>query len=73
MIDFSPNSTKSKLEIMIDYENPKLVRLCERNKKEELSTGKIENDKNILQTIRLKNLARSFMETLKDNARIVFR
>ena len=32
---------------------------------------KIETDKNDLQTIRLKYLAKSFMETLKDNARIV--
>ena len=58
-------------EIIIDNEKPKLVRLCDRNKKEELTNEKIENDKNILQTIRLKYLARSFMETLKDNARIV--
>ena len=58
-------------EIIIDYEKPKLVRLCERNKKEFLSTEKIKNDKNNLQTSRLKYLARSFIETLKDNARIV--
>jgi len=57
-------------EIIIDNEKPKLVRLCERNKKEDLTKEKIENDKNNLQTIRLKYLARSFMETLKDNARI---
>ena len=30
-------------------------------------------DKNNLQTIRLKYLARSFMETLKDNARVVIK
>ena len=60
-------------EIIIDNEKPKLVRLCERNKKEELTIEKIENDKNNLQTIRLKYLARSFMETLKDNARVVFK
>ena len=58
-------------EIIIDYEKPKLVRLCERNKKEFLSTEKIKNDKNNLQTSSLKYLARSFIETLKDNARIV--
>jgi len=45
--------------------------LCERNKKEELTNEKIENYKNNLQTIRLKYLARSFMETLKDNARVI--
>ena len=58
-------------EIIIDNEKPKLVRLCERNKKEELTNEKIENYKNNLQTIRLKYLARSFMETLKDNARVI--
>ena len=46
---------------------------CGRNKKEELTNEKIENDKNNLQTIRLKYLARSFMETLKDNARIIIK
>ena len=58
-------------EIIIDYEKPKLVRLCERYKKENLTNEKIETDKNNLQTIRLKYLERSFMESLKDNARIV--
>ena len=60
-------------EIIIDNEKPKLVRLCERNKKEELTNEKIENYKNNLQTIRLKYLARSFMEALKDNARVVIK
>ena len=55
----------------MDNEKPKLVRLCGRNKKEDLTKEKIENDKNNLQTIRLKYLARSFMETLKDNARVI--
>ncbi len=32
---------------------------------------KLENYKNNLQSIRLKYLARSFMETLKDNARVI--
>ena len=59
-------------EIIIDNKKSKLVRLCERNKKE-LTNEKIENDKNNLQTIRLKYLARSFMETLKDNALVVIK
>jgi len=63
----------SESEIIIDNEKPKLVRLCGRNKKEELTKEKIENDKNNLQTIRLKYLARSFMATLKDNARIIIK
>jgi hypothetical protein len=58
-------------EIIIDNEEPKLVRLCERNKKEELTNEKIEDYKNNLQTIRLKYLARSYMETLKDNAGVI--
>ena len=57
-------------EIIIDNEKPKLVRLCERTKTDDLTDEKIENDKNNFQTIRLKYLARSFMETLKDNSRI---
>ena len=61
----------NEAEIIINYEKPKLVRLCERNKKEKLANERIENYKNNLQTLRLKYLARSFMETLKDNARIV--
>ena len=60
-------------EIIFNDEKPKLVRLCERNKKGNLSNEKFENNKNNLQTIRLKYLARSFMETLKDNARIVIK
>jgi len=60
-------------EIIFNDEKPKLVRLCERNKKGNLSNEKFENNKKNLQTIRLKYLARSFMETLKDNARIVIK
>ena len=60
-------------EIIFNDEKPKLVRLCERNKKGNLSNEKFEINKNNLQTIRLKYLARSFMETLKDNARIVIK
>ena len=65
------NLDPNESEIVIDDEKPKLVRLCERNKAEKLIKEKIETDKNDLQTIRLKYLAKSFMETLKDNARIV--
>ena len=65
------NLDPNESEIIIDYEKSKLVRLCKRNKNEDLTTEKNENYKNNLQTIRLKYLARSFMETLKDDARVV--
>ena len=60
-------------EIIIEDERPKLIRLCERSKKEKLTKEKLEKDRNNLQTMRLKHMARSYMETLKDNARIVIK
>ena len=47
--------------------------MCDRNKQVNSTAQTLEQDKNILQTNRLKHLARSFLETLKDNARIVIK
>ncbi len=67
--NLDPNEAK----IIIDDEKLKLVILCERNYQETSTIKTIENDKNALQNTRLKYLARSLLETLKDNARIVIK
>ena len=59
--------------IVIDDEKAELVILCERNQQEKPSMKTIENEKKFLQNTRLKYLARSFLETLKDDARIVIK
>ncbi len=64
-----PNEAK----IVIDGEKSKLLILCERNYEEKSTINSIENDKNVLQNTRLKYLARTLLETLKDNARIVIK
>ena len=67
--NLDPNEAK----IIIDDEKSKIVILCERNNQEKSATQTIENDKNVLKSTRLKNLARSLLETIKDNARIVIK
>ena len=67
--NLDPNEAK----IVIGDEKLKLVILCERNYKEYSTAKTIENDKNVFQNTRLKYLARSLLETLKDNARIVIK
>ena len=63
----------NEAKIIIDDKKSKLVILCERNYQEKSTIETIENDKNVLQNTRLKYLARSLLETLKDNARIVIK
>ena len=65
------DSNESK--IIIEDEKLKWVILCERNYQENSTIIAIENDKNVIQNSRLKYLARSLLETLKDNARIVIK
>ena len=67
------NLDSNEAKIIIDDKKSKLVILCERNYQEKSTIETIENDKNVLQNTRLKYLARSLLETLKDNARIVIK
>ena len=65
------DSNESK--IIIEGEKIKMLILCDRNYHENSTITTLENDKNVLQNTRLKYLARSLLETLKDNARIVIK
>jgi hypothetical protein len=47
--------------------------MCERNNQLNSTAQTLEQDKNVLQTSRLTHLSRSFLENLKDNARIVIK
>ena len=47
--------------------------MCERNNQLNSTAQSLEQDKNVFQTTRLKHLARSFLEAIKDNARIVIK
>ena len=67
------NLDSNEAKIIIDDKKLKLVILCERNSQENFTIKTIENDKKVLQNARLKYLARSLLETLKDNARIVIK
>ena len=67
------NLDSNEAKIIIDDKKSKLVILCERNYQENSTIKIIENDKKVLQNTRLKYLARSLLETLKDNARIVIK
>ena len=67
------NLDSNEAKIIIDDKKSKLVILCERNYQENSTIKTIENDKKVLQNTRLKYLARSLLETLKDNARIVIK
>ena len=67
------NLDQNESEIIVADGQSQLVIMCERNYQLNSTTQTIEKDKNLLQANRLKHLARSFLETLKDNARIVVR
>ena len=67
------NLDQNESEIIIEDGQSQLVIMCERNNQLNSTAQTLEQDKNVLQTNRLKHLARSFLETLKDNARIVIK
>jgi peptidyl-prolyl cis-trans isomerase SurA len=67
------NLDSNEAKIILDDKKSKLVILCERNYQENSTIKTIENDKKVLQNTRLKYLARSLLETLKDDARIVIK
>ena len=67
------NLDQNESEIIVADGQSQLVVMCERNNQLNSTTQTLEQDKNVLQTNRLKHLARSFLETLKDNARIVIK
>ena len=67
------NLDQNESEIIVADGQSQLVIMCERNNQLNSTAKTLEQDKNVLQTNRLKHLARSFLETLKDNARIVIK
>ena len=67
------NLDQNESEIIVADGQSQLVILCERNNQLNSTDQTLEQDKNVLQTNRLKHLARSFLETLTDNARIVIK
>ena len=67
------NLDQNESEIIVADGQSQLVVMCERNNQLNSTARTLEQDKNVLQTNRLKHLARSFLETLKDNARIVIK
>ena len=67
------NLDLNESEIIVADGQSQLVIMCERNNQLNSTAETLEQDKNVLQTNRLKHLARSFLETLKDNARIVIK
>ena len=67
------NLDQNESEIIVEDGQSQLVIMCERNNQLNSTAQTLEQDKNVLQSNRLKHLARSFLETLKDNARIVFK
>ena len=67
------NLDQNESEIIVADGESQLVIMCERNNQLNSTAETLEQDKNVLQTNRLKHLARSFLETLKDNARIVIK
>ena len=67
------NLDQNESEIIVADGQSQLVIMCERNNQLNSTVQTLEQDKNVLQTNRLKHLARSFLETLKDNARIVIK
>ena len=67
------NLDQNESEIIVADGQSQLVVMCERNNQLNSTAQTLEQDKNVLQTNRLKHLARSFLETLKDNARIVIK
>jgi len=67
------NLDQNESEIIVADGKSQLVIMCERNNQLNSTAQTLEQDKNVLQSNRLKHLARSFLETLKDNARIVIK
>ena len=67
------NLDQNESEIIVEDGQSQLVIMCERNNQLNSTAQSLEQDKNVLQSNRLKHLARSFLETLKDNARIVIK
>ena len=67
------NLDQNESEIIVADGQSQLVIMCERNNQLNSTVQTLEQDKNVLQSNRLKHLARSFLETLKDNARIVIK
>ena len=67
------NLDQNESEIIVADGQSQLVIMCERNNQLNSTAETLEQEKNVLQTNRLKHLARSFLETLKDNARIVIK
>ena len=67
------NLDQNESEIIVADGQSQLVIMCERNNQLNSTAQTLEQDKNVLQSNRLKHLARSFLETLKDNARIVIK
>ena len=67
------NLDQNESEIIVEGGQSQLVIMCERNNQLNSTAQTLEQDKNVLQSNRLKHLARSFLETLKDNARIVIK
>ena len=67
------NLDQNESEIIVADGQSQLVIMCERNNQLNSTAQTLEQDKNVLQTNRLKHLAKSFLETLKDNARIVIK
>ena len=73
LIPVLDNLDQNESEIIVADGQSQLVIMCERNNQLNSTAQTLEQDKNVLQTNRLKHLARSFLETLKDNARIVIK
>ena len=67
------NLDSNEAKIITDDKKAQLVILCERNYQKKSTTETRENDINFLNNKRLKYLARSLLETLKDDARIVIK
>ena len=67
------NLDSNEAKIIIDDQKAKLVILCERNYQKKSTTKTIQNDTTVLHNKRLKYLARSLLETLRDDARIVIK
>ena len=67
------NLDQNESEIIVADGKSQLVIMCERNNQLNSTDQTLEQEKIVLQTNRLKHLARSFLETLKDNARIVIK
>ena len=73
LVPILDNLDQNESEIIVEDGQSQLVIMCERNNQLNSTAQTLEQDKNVLQSNRLKHLARSFLETLKDNARIVIK